>query len=145
MANFEFPSGFLWGAATASHQVEGGTHNQWSEWEQSSARLAQLAKDGLIAKYDKENFISGRAADHYNRFEEDFRLAKELGHNATRISIEWSRVEPREGEFDAKEIEHYKNVIASIRRNGMEPFVTLWHWTMPIWFCKKGAFEKNGT
>jgi len=137
----EFPKDFFWGAATASHQVEGNTYNQWSEWERSPARLAQLERDGLIAKFGKENYISGRAADHYHTFEEDFKLAHELGHNATRISIEWSRIEPREGEFDANEIEHYRKVVASIRANGMEPFITLWHWTMPIWFYNKGAFE----
>lgn len=102
--------------------------------------MAQLEGDGLIAKYGKENFISGAAADHYNRYEEDFALAKELGHSATRISIEWSRVEPREGEFDAAAIEHYRKVIASIRKNDMEPFVTLWHWTFPIWLRDKGGF-----
>ncbi len=143
MSENKFPKGFFWGASTASHQVEGNTHNQWSEWEKSPARLAELEKDGRIAKYGKENYISGRAADHYNRFEEDFKLAKELGHNATRISIEWSRIEPREGEFDVKEIEHYRRVIASIRQNGMEPFVTLWHWTSPIWFSEIGGFERR--
>ncbi|MCL5016014.1 MAG: glycoside hydrolase family 1 protein [Patescibacteria group bacterium] len=143
MGELKFPQNFLWGAATASHQVEGDTHNQWSEWEKSPARLAQLTKDGLITKYGKENFISGRAADHYNRYEEDFKLAKELGHNATRISLEWSRIEPREGEFDTEAIEHYRRVIASIRNNGMEPFVTLWHWTFPLWFRDRGGFERK--
>lgn len=143
MDELKFPKNFLWGASTASHQVEGDTHNQWSEWEQSPSRLAQLEREGLISKYGKDNFISGRAANHYNRFEEDFRLAKELGHNATRISLEWSRIEPREGEFDAKAVEHYRRVIASIRKNGMEPFVTLWHWTFPIWFRDKGGFERR--
>ena len=116
MATLEFPDGFFWGAATASHKVEGGTENQWSEWERSPARLAALEKEGLIAKYGKENFISGKAADHYHRFEEDFALAKSLGHNATRISLQWSRIEPREGEFDAEEIEHYRRVVTSIRQ-----------------------------
>src|SRR5208337_113625 len=140
MEKLEFPKGFFWGASTASHQVEGNNQNQWSKWEVSLGRLAQLERDGLIAKYGKENFISGPAADHYHRYEEDFRLAKEFGHSATRLSIEWSRVEPREGYFDAAEIEHYREVIASIRKNGMEPFVTLWHWTFPIWFSGKGGF-----
>ncbi len=140
MVKLEFPKGFFWGASTASHQVEGNTQNQWSKWEISHGRLAQLKRDGLIAKYGEKNFISGTAADHYHRYEEDFRLAKDLGHLATRISIEWSRVEPQEGYFDAAAIEHYREVIASIRKNGMEPFVTLWHWTFPIWFRDKGGF-----
>lgn len=142
MAKLEFPKGFLWGASTSSHQVEGGTHNQWSEWEASPARLAALEREGLVAKHGRENFISGTAADHFHRYREDFRLARELGHNATRISIEWSRVEPDEGRFDDEAIAHYRDVIAEIRRNGMEPFVTLWHWTVPVWFAEKGAFEK---
>jgi len=140
MVKLQFPKGFFWGAATASHQVEGHTQNQWSDWEISPGRLTQLEHDGLIAKYGQENFISGPAADHYHRYEEDFRLAKELGHLATRISIEWSRVEPREGYFDVGAIDHYRDVISSVRRNGMEPFVTLWHWTFPIWFRDKGGF-----
>ncbi len=144
MEKLEFPKGFLWGAATAAHQVEGGTHNNWSEWEQSPARLAQLERDGLIKKYGRENFISGAAADHYHRYREDFALARSLGHNTTRISIEWSRVEPEEGKFDAKAIAHYRDVIAAIRANGMEPFVTLWHWTVPLWFRDKHEFETRG-
>ncbi len=140
----DFPDGFLWGAATSSHQVEGGTRNQWSEWERSPERLARLEREGLIARYGRENFISGAAADHYHRFESDFALAKELGHNATRISIEWSRVESREGEFNAVEVDHYRQVIASIRRNGMVPFVTLWHWTFPLWFRDRGGFGRRG-
>lgn len=143
MAKYEFPKGFLWGASTASHQVEGNTQNQWSKWEISPGRLAQLEHDGLIARYGKENFISGLATDHYHRYEEDFLLAKELGHLATRISIEWSRVEPQEGYFDAGAIEHYRAVIASIRKNGMVPFVTLWHWTFPIWFGDKEGFASR--
>ena len=143
MSQLKFPPGFLWGASTASHQVEGGTHNNWSDWETSPRRLAQLKKDGLITRYGKDNFISGVAADHYYRYEGDFRLAKKLGHTATRISIEWSRIEPREGHFDTKAIHHYKSVISSIRNNGMEPFVTLWHWTVPLWFRDKGEFQNK--
>lgn len=143
MAKLEFPKGFLWGASTASHQVEGDTHNNWSEWEQSPARIAQLKKDGLLEKYGRDNFISGRAADHYHRYNEDFALAHELGHNATRISIEWSRVEPEEGKFDVEAIAHYRDVVAAIRANGMEPFVTLWHWTVPLWFRDKHEFERR--
>jgi beta-glucosidase len=144
VAKLEFPKGFLWGASTAAHQVEGGTHNNWSEWEKSSARIAQLEKNGLIAKYGRENFISGAAADHYHRYKEDFALARALGHNATRISIEWSRVEPEEGKFDAVAIAHYRDVIVAIHANGMESFVTLWHWTVPLWFRDKHEFERRG-
>ncbi len=112
---------FFWGAATSAYQVEGGIKNDWSA----------------------AGFDAGEASDHHNRFKEDFDLAKKLGHNAHRLSIEWARVEPEEGKFDIKEIEHYKKVFASLRENGLEPFVTLWHFTNPIWFSKLGGFENK--
>jgi beta-glucosidase len=136
-----FPKSFLWGAATAGHQVEGNNHNDWSEWEKSEKRVRFLRSKGLIEKYGLENFISGKATDHYNRFQEDFKLAKELGHNATRFSIEWSRIEPEEGKFDEKEIEHYKKVISTLKELGIEPFVSIWHWPIPIWLRDKGGWQ----
>jgi len=144
----KFPDGFLWGAATAAHQVEGGNKNDWSEWEKENAdRLAKNA-EGKWADWQKEkfpemltaeNYISGRACDHYNLYEKDFDIAKSLNLNAQRISIEWSRIEPEEGKFDEKEIEHYRKVIQAIKDRGMEPFVTIWHWTNPLWLEKKGG------
>ncbi len=148
----KFPAGFLWGAATSSHQVEGGTKNQWSEWEKENARrLAEKAKtqwqDWQKEKFpemlDPKNYISGRACDHYNRYEEDFNIAKKLGHNAHRFSIEWSRIEPEEGKFDEKEVEHYRKVIKALRERGMEPFVTLWHWTNPLWIRDKRGLKSK--
>jgi beta-glucosidase len=136
-----FPKDFLWGAATASHEVEGNNHNDWSEWEKSQKRIDYLRSERLIEKYGLENFISNRACDHYNRFEEDFKIAKELGHNATRFSIEWSRIEPEEGKFNEKEIEHYKKVITTLKKIGIEPFVTIWHWPIPIWLRNKGGWQ----
>ncbi len=144
----KFPEGFLWGAATSAHQIEGGTENDWSEWEKKNAqRLADEAKtkwaDWQKKKFpemfDPKNYISGRACDHYNRYEEDLDIAKSLNLNAFRISIEWLRIEPEEGKFDEKEIEHYRKVISAIRARGMEPFVTLWHWTNPLWLSEKGG------
>lgn len=131
-----FPEGFFWGAATSSHQVEGGNHNDWSEWECANAKRLSRESGG---KYPPENYISGRACDHYNRYEEDFDIAKQLGHNAHRFSIEWSRIEPEEGRFDEREIEHYRAVIKALRARGMEPFVTLWHWTLPVWLRDQGG------
>ena len=140
-----FPQGFFWGATTASYQVEGDNHNDWSEWEKSEERMSDLRARGLIEKYGLENFISGQASDHYVRFQEDFKIAKELGHNATRISIEWSRIEPEEGKFNGEEIEHYKKVVAILRELGIEPFVTLWHYTLPVWFSRKGGFKNENS
>jgi beta-glucosidase len=144
MPKLEFPQGFLWGAATSSHQVEGSNHNDWSEWEKQNAeRLAHESEKTFAwnprwKKFKEEAtdpacYISGQACDHYNRFREDFDLAKELGHNAHRFSIEWSRIEPEEGKFDEKEIEHYRQVLIALRERNIEPFVTLWHWTNPLW------------
>ena len=149
-----FPKNFLWGAATSAHQVEGGNHNDWSEWElQNTDRLARESesKFGRFPSWpnireeatDPQNYISGIACDHYHRFREDFDIAKQLGHNAHRFSIEWSRIEPEEGKFDEKEIEHYREVIHALRERGMEPFVTLWHWTLPLWMRDKGGIESK--
>ncbi|MCH7591041.1 family 1 glycosylhydrolase, partial [PVC group bacterium] len=69
-------------------------------------------------------------------------IAKELGHNAHRFSIEWARVEPREGKFDHKEIEHYHDVLRALRARNIEPFITLWHFTLPLWFSESGGFER---
>lgn len=123
----KFPDGFYWGAATASYQVEGGIEN--NDW-------AVAAGEGKVP-------VSGLLADHYNRYEEDFDIAKNLGHNAHRFSIEWSRIEPHEGEFDETEIAHYKAVLEALQARGIEPFITLWHFTLPVWFAKKGGFEHS--
>lgn len=149
---------FFFGAATASHQVEGGNHNDWSEWEKkSAARLAATARQSPPAggwpsyllerrpnPLQEENYISGKACDHYHRFREDFDIAKSLGHTAHRFSIEWSRVEPEEGVFDGAEIAHYRAVVRALRERGMEPFVTLWHWTLPLWLARKGGVLRPG-
>jgi beta-glucosidase len=123
-----FPDGFYWGCATSSHQVEGNNrNNQWWAWEQEGGNIL----DGTT---------SGLACDHYNRFEEDFALAEELGQNAHRLSIEWSRIEPEEGRWDEKEVEHYRQVVDSLQRHGLTPFVTLHHFTNPVWFEELGGW-----
>lgn len=139
---------FYWGAATSSHQVEGNTQNDWSRWEQENAnRLACEAKikwDHLQQKkfpemFDPKNYISGIACDQYHRYEEDFDLAQQGGHNAHRLAIEWSRVEPEEGKFNEEALTHYKNVVKALRARNLEPFVTLWHWTLPTWISYRGG------
>lgn len=123
----QFPENFYWGSATASYQVEGGIEN--CDW-------AEAARQGLVP-------ICGRACDHYNRFEQDFDLAKDLGHNCHRISVEWARIEPEEGKFDEEAIEHYRQVLASLRERRLKPFITLFHFTLPLWFSKSGGFERQ--
>jgi beta-glucosidase len=128
MKKIAFPKGFLWGGATASHQVEGGnTNNDWFLFEQ---------RPGTIV----DGSVSGDACDHYNRFKEDFALLKELHHNAHRFSIEWSRVEPARDYFSDVALSHYKEVVKTLRRLKIEPMVTLHHFTTPIWMAKKGGW-----
>ncbi|OGN09728.1 MAG: hypothetical protein A3J46_02730 [Candidatus Yanofskybacteria bacterium RIFCSPHIGHO2_02_FULL_41_11] len=136
MPIYKFPNGFKWGSATSAHQVEGGNHNDWTEWEKSPVRIAQLKKEGK----DPSNFISGKACDSYNRYEEDFDIAKKLNQNIHRFSIEWSRIEPEEGRFDFEAIKHYQRLVKVLRDRGIEPMVTLWHFTNPIWFANKGGW-----
>ncbi|MCX6227339.1 MAG: glycoside hydrolase family 1 protein [Bacteroidia bacterium] len=130
-----FPKDFIWGVATAAHQVEGyNTNNQWYLWEtavdeKGNPRIAGGQKAGI-------------ACDHWNRYSQDIGLMKELGLRSYRFSVEWSRIEPAEGVFDTLAIKHYQDVCDSLIANGIVPMVTLHHFTNPIWFEKKGAFEK---
>lgn len=151
---FSFPADFLWGASTASHQVEGGTHNQWSVWEKQRAQaLAATAEKRLgwlpswsrvkSQAQDPQNYLSGAGVEHYARYKEDFRLLKSLNMNAFRFGIEWSRLQPQEGQWDDAAIAHYKEYIAELKRQNIEPILTLWHWTMPTWFTDKGGFAKR--
>ena len=149
-----FPKDFYWGASTASHQVEGGTFNQWTEWElANAARLAKTAHKrlGWLPKWDEikkqaedpNNYISGRGIDHYKLYELDFRILKGLNLNSFRFGIEWSRLEPEEGVWNKEAFEHYKNYIEKLLEMNIEPFMNIWHWTLPLWFAKKGGFSKS--
>ena len=127
-----FPKGFFIGAATAAHQVEGNNiHSDY--WAQELLPHSSFAEP------------SGAACDHYNRYEEDIRLLADAGLNAYRFSVEWARIEPEEGQFDESEIEHYRKVIACCRANGVEPIVTLLHFTSPVWLIRKGGWEAEST
>jgi len=156
----KFPKDFLWGASTASHQVEGGTVNQWSAWELAhAADLAataeqRLSKTSSIVRSsdwsdvkplatDPDNYVSGKGIDHYNRYEEDFDLLEKLNFNSFRFGIEWSRIEPEEGAWNLEAIRHYHDYIDSLHRRGITPVLNIWHWTMPTWFTDKGGFEKK--
>ena len=151
-----FPKDFMWGASTASHQVEGDTYNQWTVWElENAARLAKEATEQMselspiwdeikAEATDPENYISGKGIEHYDRYEADFDLAKKLQFDAFRFGIEWSRIEPEEGAWNARAIEHYRVYILELRRRGIRPILNLWHWTLPVWLAEKGGFEKGG-
>lgn len=152
---YQFPKSFFWGASTSAHQVEGGLNNDWSEWEKKVAEnLANQPEWWKRNGWDEskfpemrnpKNYVSGVACDHYYRYKEDFRLAKDLGHNATRFSIDWSRIEPREGCFNEEVLEHYLDEVKFLREIGLEPFVTLWHWPLPLWLSKIGGWENRKT
>ena len=127
-----FPKGFLTGAATAAHQVEGNNiHSDY--WAQEQMPHSSFTEP------------SGPACDHYNRYEEDIRLLADAGLNAYRFSVEWARIEPEEGHFDEAETEHYRKVIACCRQYGVEPIVTLLHFTSPVWLIQKGGWEAEST
>lgn len=129
--SFVFPDNFIWGTAVSSYQTEGDNKNSdWWEWEQNK-------KEGQ--KFPKEK--SGIACDSYNRYEEDLDLCVKLNNNAFRLSLEWSRIEPKRNEFDKTEIEHYKKVLISAKHRNLKTFVTLHHFTVPIWFAKLGGWS----
>ncbi len=147
-----FPKDFLWGASTSAHQVEGGNRNQWSEWEDTNAlALSKKAEyqDDWLPRWERfknealnpKNYISGQAGDHYHLYKHDFELLSKLNMNAFRFSIEWSRLQPHSSkDWDVTAIRYYKNYIAALKARGIEPVVTLWHFTHPVWFEKKGGF-----
>ncbi|MDA1168949.1 MAG: glycoside hydrolase family 1 protein [bacterium] len=112
---------FLFGASTSAHQVEGGnSNNDWWEWEKTRPK----------------DFQSGRAADSWNRYREDIALAKKLGHTAHRLSLEWSRIETQEGRFNSVAIARYREILQELQLAGIKTFVTLHHFTNPIWLAR---------
>ena len=129
---FKFPKDFLWGTAMSSHQVEGGNmFNDWWAWEQKGRVLNKQ--------------VSNDACNHYEKYKFDFEMMQHMNHNSHRFSIEWSRIEPTEGEFNKFEIQHYRKVLEDMHKKGLKPVVTLWHFTLPHWFAKQGGFShKDG-
>lgn len=121
---------FLWGTASAAHQIEGNNVN-------SDFWLAEHVKPTLFRE------PSGDACDSYHRYDEDAALAAELGFNAHRFGIEWARIEPEPGHFSEAELDHYARVLESCHKHGLAPMVTLSHWTVPRWFAARGGFENS--
>ena len=126
-ATYHFPKGFLWGTATAAHQVEGNnTNNQWWKWEQEG----------------HTNGKSGLACDWWGgRWREDFDRAAETGQNAHRLSVEWSRIQPTPDRWDEDALEKYRAMLRGLKERGMTPMVTLHHFSDPLWVYEKGAWE----
>lgn len=129
-------------------------YNQWTVWELENAKsLAARApyQFGDVQQWPQvsreaknpHNYVSGRAVDHYQRYEEDFDILTNLGMNAFRFGIEWARIEPEEGVWDAQEIDHYRTYLRELKKRDITPVVTLFHFTLPVWFAQKGGFEKR--
>jgi beta-glucosidase len=130
-AKFTFPRGFLWGTATAAHQVEGGnTNNNWSLWEE----------EGRI----QAGHSASVACDWWKgRWREDFDRAAEAGQNAHRMSIEWSRVQPAPDRWDEAALDHYRDMVRGLRERGLKPVITLHHFTDPRWVMERGGWEMD--
>ncbi|HLG60858.1 MAG TPA: glycoside hydrolase family 1 protein [Ktedonosporobacter sp.] len=125
-----FPSGFLWGTASSSHQCEGGnSNNQWYRWEQQGHILSGEP--------------SGDAANWWEEAERDFQFAEQMENNALRLSLEWSRIEPVEGQWDRTALERYRAMLMDLRHRRMIPVVTLHHFTEPLWFAERGGFARQ--
>lgn len=127
MKKYQFPDGFLWGSGTSAHQVEGHNFdNDWWEFE-NSVKLKKVA--------------TGKACDHFNLFEDDFDLLKSLHQNTYRMSIEWSRIEKKRGVYDRKAIAQYRKMLQALHDRNIKTFVTLHHFTNPLWFAETGGWE----
>lgn len=124
----QLPEALLLGCATAAHQVEGGIDNDWSRWVADHPEAIAGGGDAIVA------------IDHFRRYRADLEELGSMHHNAHRFSIEWARVEPQRGKFDRDALAHYADVVRTCRRNGMEPVVTLHHFTMPLWLAESGGF-----
>lgn len=128
MTDRQFPDGFLWGASTAAHQIEGNNVNSdW--WVREHAAGTDIAEP------------SGDAADSYHRYPEDIALLASLGMNAYRFSIEWARIEPEQGFVSKAQLAHYRRMVDTCREHGLTPSVTLHHFTHPRWFAARGGWR----
>tara|TARA_B100001029_G_C15063817_1_gene461352 strand:- start:1582 stop:2979 length:1398 start_codon:yes stop_codon:yes gene_type:complete len=135
LQKIKFPQNFIWGTATAAHQIEGNCTNNWSEFEKG---YKENNEPNI-----KDRQKSGLACDSWNRYKEDINLIKEIGVSHYRFSIEWSKIQPNENEINHIAINHYHKMINSLIENNITPVITLYHFTHPIWFDRKGAFEKK--
>jgi len=133
-----FGKDFLWGSATAAHQIEGNcTNNNWFQFESA---VDEQGKPRIL-----NNQKAGIACDGWNLYKEDTQLMKALSLNAYRFSVEWSKIEPEQGHFDEGALDHYEKVVDELLANGIEPMVTLHHFTNPMWFEQEGAFLQENS
>lgn len=131
-ATYHFPRGFLWGTATAAHQVEGNnTNNNWWDWEQEPGNILNGYKSGLAC-----DWWSGR-------WREDFDRAAESGQNAHRLSVEWSRIQPAPDRWDENALDHYREMLRGLLERDLTPMVTLHHFSDPLWLAEQGGWENE--
>jgi len=127
-----FPEGFRWGTATSAYQVEGNnTASDWWQWEQAPGRV-------------RGGDRSGQACDWWRRAERDFDLMAGIHQNAARLSVEWSRLEPQPGRWDEAAEARYREMLGGLRQRGIEPLVTLNHFTLPQWVADRGGWLWDG-
>ena len=126
-----FPPDFLWGTATSAHQVEGNNYgNDWWAWEQQADHILENQKSGL-------------ACNWWESAEADLDIAAEMGTNAHRMSLEWSRIEPEPSSFDNDALDRYRQILQAMVDRGIEPMVTLHHFSNPLWLVEKGDFNSE--
>lgn len=128
MEELFLPKDFKMGSATAALQIEGGDrNNNWYDWCEKGR-----IKDGSHCVV---------ATDHWNLYEQDIAIMKELNHDTYRMGIEWSRLEPERGQFSEEAVNHYRNEITKLLDNGIHPIVTLHHFSHPLWLEDQGGWE----
>ena len=127
-----FPENFLWGAASASFQIEGARNE-----DGKTDSIWDATADGHI----KRNLNGDKACDHYHRYREDIALMKELGLKSYRFSVSWPRVMPQRGIINEKGLQFYRDLTGELRRAGIEPLCTLYHWDLPMWAYNEGGWE----
>lgn len=141
----------MWGASTSSHQIEGGLVNNWTNWEENNVEnlIKRTPKDIDPALYkkaqDPDCYLSNSkySCGSYEHWREDIKVMKEIGLNAYRFSLEWSRIQPEKDIFDDEGIKFYIDLIQELKRNGIEPVITIWHWTLPYWLDEEGGLLCN--
>ena len=127
-SDLAFPEGFVWGTSTAAHQIEGGNvNNDWWVWE-------HLPGSGCADS-------SADACDSLHRWLEDVELVESMGLGAYRFSLEWSRIEPAEGEFSIAALDYYRRICMALRERNISPVVTFHHFTTPRWLSERGGWE----
>lgn len=127
-----FSKDFLWGGATAAHQIEGAAFE-----DGKTAGIWDALCEGHVAHGENGHV----ACDHYHRYKEDVAMMKEMGLKAYRFSISWPRVIPEPGVVNEKGLQFYVDLVDELVAAGIEPLVTLFHWNLPMWMYNKGGWE----